>query len=96
MFDIFNVILTLTAIVIVCRFILHMRILTALTVGMFVAWIVSGLLLQHRDVYDDFDSQRLAERRMLYYVTSTCAVTLMIIHLFVSSYREIRRARPIK
>jgi len=90
MFDILAIIILVTIIILVCILVYRIKIFTSITLGFVIGWICSGLLIQHRDFYDDFDSTRMAERRMLYHLFSTLAVLFLIIHIFMTTYRELK------
>jgi len=93
MIDILVVVITVTIVIISCRLLLHMKMFTSICIGLIWGWILAGLFIQHRTLYDDFDSVRLAERRKLYHIFSTLSVLMMLIYVIVHAYREIKQSK---
>jgi hypothetical protein len=94
MLDLVAAILIVTGIILVCRMWLGLRLLTALTVGMTAGCIITGLILSMGGGLEDFDSDGVAERQMVFVIFSILMISLLFLHLIASSYREYRRHAP--
>jgi hypothetical protein len=94
MLDLVGAILIVTGIVLVCRLCLGLRLLTALTVAITAGCFITGLLLYVGGGLEDFDTDGIAERQMIFTIFTLLMFAFLFIHLIVSSYREYRRHAP--
>lgn len=92
MIELVSIVVLTIIVILVCRLLLKTRILTAITMGFLIGALLAGFLLRGRGVFEDFEDDTVALNSTVYAVMGIIAAILLILHLFVSLYREWRRS----
>ena len=91
MIDVIAVVSVLVLITVLLWKYFNVRFLTSLTVASIAAWITSGFFVQTATSTEVYYSDELAAKKLLYSFISTFAVLLLMLHVFVATYRESGR-----